>query len=60
MAAPVNTTPAKVSKILLVLTVVTAVIIIAGVFDMLTNFEKNDCDMTWMYQTPEYVVKLGI
>ncbi|XP_041363306.1 GPI inositol-deacylase-like [Gigantopelta aegis] len=32
----------------------------SGIIDYLTNFEENGCEMTWMYQWPEYLdVNLG-
>ena len=27
-----------------------------GIYDMLANVEKNACEMTYMYTTPEYLV----
>ena len=27
-----------------------------GVYDMLTNHESNGCEMTYMYELPEYIV----
>ena len=29
-----------------------------GVFDYVANFEKNGCEMTYMYTTPEYLVSI--
>jgi len=28
-----------------------------GVYDMLKNYEDNACEMTYMFQTPEYMVR---
>ena len=30
----------------------------AGIIDYFTNFEENGCEMTWMYQWPEYLVSI--
>lgn len=27
-----------------------------GLYDVLTNFETNNCEMTYMFETPEYLV----
>ncbi|XP_035828365.1 GPI inositol-deacylase isoform X2 [Aplysia californica] len=44
MAAPI---PLSVSVVLVS-------IIGAGIYDVLTNFEQNGCEMTYMYEYPEY------
>lgn len=27
-----------------------------GLYDYLTNYESNSCEMTYMWETPEYIV----
>ncbi|XP_033736191.1 GPI inositol-deacylase-like [Pecten maximus] len=35
-------------------------ILVYGILDMLTNFEENQCEMTYMFEMPEYVnIPLG-
>lgn len=31
-------------------------VLIYGILDLLTNFEDNKCEMTFMFEMPEYVV----
>uniref|UniRef100_T1JLC1 GPI inositol-deacylase n=1 Tax=Strigamia maritima TaxID=126957 RepID=T1JLC1_STRMM len=35
--------------------VVLPALLLIGVYDYLTNFESNYCNMTYMYETPEYI-----
>ncbi|OWF52730.1 GPI inositol-deacylase-like [Mizuhopecten yessoensis] len=35
-------------------------ILVYGILDIMTNFEENNCDMTYMFEMPEYVnISLG-
>ena len=31
---------------------------ILGIYKVFTNFEENGCEMTYMYQLPEYLVSM--
>ena len=35
-------------------------IVCAGIYDVLTNFEDNGCEMTYMYEYPKYQVGLDL
>lgn len=36
---------------------IAAVILVWGVWDVITNFEENGCEMTWMFEYPKYMVR---
>ena len=40
----------------LVFSVVVVFLIVIGVLDVITNYEDNRCEMTYMFERPEYLV----
>ncbi|KAL4240885.1 GPI inositol-deacylase [Mactra antiquata] len=39
----------------LIFSVFVVVLIVIGITDVLINYEQNQCEMTWMFERPEYV-----
>lgn len=35
-------------------------IIVYGIVDYLSNFEQNNCMMTYMFEMPEYIVRVNL
>lgn len=32
-------------------------LVVVGILDIIMNVEENKCEMTWMFEQPQYVVK---
>lgn len=40
-----------------VFSVAVVALIVLGILNVITNYEENKCEMTWMFEQPQYLVR---
>lgn len=41
-----------------VFSVFVVALVVVGIVDVISNFEENKCEMTWMFEQPQYLVRI--